>query len=38
MNDDEINEGFTNLLDQAQVMAWLCLIGFVGFVAWEVML
>lgn len=30
---DEDSAGFADLIDHARLMGWLCLFGFVGFVA-----
>lgn len=34
IESDDVSDGFSDLIDRAQVMAWLLLVGFVGFAAW----
>jgi hypothetical protein len=33
-DDKDDNDGFPGLIGRARLMGWLCLFGFVGFVAW----
>ena len=37
MIDDDDDLGFPALMHHARLMAWLCLVGFVGFAMWLVL-